>query len=496
MLGYLASYTIICPRVRRSSDRFLLSAHNHMAVFFFAVDRIVNYLKKVRLLVGPNPVSTLQHPFSFHFLSSCACTDPDDSSIMIYRATASLLVTLVVVFTSVVNAKNESKKRHLISEKIGYVRRVNPNQLAEASSKMDAILTKLSAGSSDRMQATEQMDESYSYTPSSKLPKTSARQSLDYEYQQDRKLGKKGKKSSVDFGSDFGSNSGSEGSFGSSSGDPYGDDVFDADRDEGAVNGTGIIISNATDFNVTESPSAAPSSSPSGAPSASPSAAPSASPSAAPTILVTSEPTFSPTLNATFVNLDDDLFNATDDFLRANETDDDAWNTTVTTSILIKAASDNSTCVMYNNSFLEVVDCDVAGDLGLWEIIASEDPSLMNLRHMASGLCVPENPEFPDSTFDCWIKEGNQAIADTINGLVDCSSSFAAFVGFTDAGNPTLLYNAICSTGEVGADSDVILLSYTPEDGSTILLWGEKILLELTKGGPYELNAGFYFEEL
>jgi len=380
---------------------------------------------------------------------------------MIYRSTTSLIVTLLVVFTSVVHAKNESKKRHLISEKIGYVRRVNRSQLAEASSKMDAIVAKLAA---------ERLDEGYYYSPISKLPKTSARQSLDIHYQQDRKLGKKGKKDSdsEDFGSDFGAESGAE------SDDPYNDDDFD--RDEGAINGTGIITDfNITDFNFTESPSAAPS----------------ASPSASPTIQVTNGPTVSLTANATF---DDDMFNATDDFLRVNATDDDEWNTAVTTSILIKSTSANDTCVMYNNSLLEVVDCDVAGDLGVWEIIESEDPSLMNLRHIASGLCLPENPEFPDSTFDCWIKEDNQAIADTINGLVDCSTSFAAFVGFTDAGNPTLLYNAICSTDVVGADSDVILLSYTADGAATVLLWGEKILLELTKGGPYELNAGFYFE--
>jgi hypothetical protein len=192
--------------------------------------------------------------------------------------------------------------------------------------------------------------------------------------------------------------------------------------------------------------------------------------------------------------------NATEAPTNITEAAEENSDTNTTTIILIKLEADNTTCVSYNASLntsnLEVIACEEAADQGLWEILATEDPTLIQLRHVDSGLCLPENPELPDSSFQCWMDETNQAIADTINGLVDCSSPFAAFVGFIDGANPSLLYNALCSTGRVGADTDVIMMSYTPEGGDTQLLWGEKVLLELTAGGPYQLEAGFVFEEV
>jgi len=187
-------------------------------------------------------------------------------------------------------------------------------------------------------------------------------------------------------------------------------------------------------------------------------------------------------------------FDLSDDDLMGRVNVTEEMDITNSTSILIKLAADNSSCVIYSDSAMQVVDCALASDKAYWEMIPSSEPSLMQLRHLASGMCLPENPEYPDSAFECWISVAGQAIADTINGLVDCSSDYAAFVGFIDPTNPKLLYNAICTTGEPGADTDVILMAYTPSGGPTQLLWGEKSLLKLTEGGPFELDAEFVFE--
>jgi len=177
----------------------------------------------------------------------------------------------------------------------------------------------------------------------------------------------------------------------------------------------------------------------------------------------------------------------------ASATDDlDMLNATLSGNLTyIKLANDETSCVAMNETALEVLDCDEAGDMALWEVLESENPTLFQLRHAESQLCLAENPEFPDRAFNCWITEENQAIADTINGLVECSSPFAAFVGFVDSANPNYLYNAICSTGDVGASSDVVLMAYTLEN-VTQLLWGEKILLdlpEMTSNATYTLNG-------
>jgi len=51
--------------------------------------------------------------------------------------------------------------------------------------------------------------------------------------------------------------------------------------------------------------------------------------------------------------------------------------------------------------------------------------------------------------------------------------------------------------GKPRADTDVILMSYTPSpEGPKQVLWGEKSLLELTEGSPFELDAEFVFEIL
>jgi hypothetical protein len=182
-------------------------------------------------------------------------------------------------------------------------------------------------------------------------------------------------------------------------------------------------------------------------------------------------------------------FNETD----FNETEFILVEENNSTGILIQLSGEES-CISYSNG-LEVVDCETAGEAAVWIVVESADPALFQLRHAESGLCLPENPESPDEAFSCWIDEDNQAIADTINGLVDCGSDFAAFVGFIDPANPSYLYNAICSTGEVGADSDIVLMAYTV-NGETQILWGEKVLLGLSAAGaaPYALDGSWIFE--
>lgn len=208
------------------------------------------------------------------------------------------------------------------------------------------------------------------------------------------------------------------------------------------------------------------------------------------------------TINGDFLALEDEFLFANDTTIGIAEgdlderADEDAVNSTIIPSLgtYIKLTGDETSCVSYNTT-LDVVDCDAAGDSALWEVVESADPTLFQLRHIESDLCIPENPESVDEAFNCWIDEANQAIADTINDLVNCTSPFAAFVGFVDPADPSLLYNAICSTGEVGADSDVVLMAYTV-DGTTQLLWGEKVLLDLAAGGnaPFALDGSWFLE--
>ena len=175
-----------------------------------------------------------------------------------------------------------------------------------------------------------------------------------------------------------------------------------------------------------------------------------------PDLVIETEEESSPSVDSSDEELPDLL-------LRANETDIIDFNTTDanetdvlddflvrleepvenTTTVYIKLTEDPTSCISFNTS-MEVIDCDLAAEYALWEVVESEDPELIQVRHLASQLCLPENPESPDKEFNCWIDEDKQAIADTINGLVDCTSPYAAYVGFIDPANPSLLYNAIC----------------------------------------------------
>jgi hypothetical protein len=200
----------------------------------------------------------------------------------------------------------------------------------------------------------------------------------------------------------------------------------------------------------------------------------------------------------------DTFSNETDAFLSGNETSAPVFSLTANDTlppapvpaVRLKLVGEQSACLTFNQS-LEVINCDAAGDLADWEILESSDPELFQLRHVESQLCLPENPESPERAFDCWISEVDKAVGDTINGLVNCSDPFAAFVGFIDPANPSYLYNAVCSTGNVGAPSDVVLMAYT-SGGSTELLWGEKILLDvpqMTVNATYTLSGSFFLAE-
>jgi hypothetical protein len=446
---------INCHTERRSSDRFSAQQYAGLIADFFGWGpiRSSNYHKNVRLhrlLLHQNRQDGTTSTLS-SFLS---CAHKANYATMISRTTLALVLTLVVVvFTAMAEAKNESKKRHLIQEKIGNVRKVNRKRSERQlkDEKSDFILRMIQDFPEEDLleQTRTNQDSPMTTRNSAKITANHA-----HGYQRNRKLGKSSKKGSnteeapaLDRSDDLidqGFIDVTDGNF---------TDSNSTDSDDGFFNFTDVEdgIFNFTGSNVTESD------------------------------------------DGVFNFTDVDVSNSTDPGDVSNETEVPIGETN-TTTILIKLAENNSTCVMYNGTLLEIVDCDDAGYLGEWEIIESEDPLLMQLRHTASGLCLPENPEFPKSAFECWIQEVDQAIADTINGLVDCSSPYAAFVGFTDADNPSLFYNAVCSTGEVGADTDVILMSYTPSGGATQLLWGEKALLELTAGGPFELEAGFVFD--
>lgn len=117
-----------------------------------------------------------------------------------------------------------------------------------------------------------------------------------------------------------------------------------------------------------------------------------------------------------------------------------------------------------------------------WEVMEVED-GLFNLRHKTSQLCIPMNPESPDQSFDCFRYSGHEvAIADSINGLVDCATGFAATMGMDLETSIMVLYNTDClEEVEPGHEADVLLMSYGTDgvNGTQIVVWGEKIILDM-----------------
>lgn len=156
---------------------------------------------------------------------------------------------------------------------------------------------------------------------------------------------------------------------------------------------------------------------------------------------------------------------------------------TIQVRMISEHDDDDEKCMFYasGNAFLSVETCSSTGidNHDHWEKMKMPN-GLFGLRHKNTQKCIPQNPESPDSSFDCFASSGQaDAIADRISGLVECSSPYAATMGFLDTYNPMYLYQEQCATGTTfGADADVILMTFV-DNGSIIVLWGEKILLDL-----------------
>jgi hypothetical protein len=150
-----------------------------------------------------------------------------------------------------------------------------------------------------------------------------------------------------------------------------------------------------------------------------------------------------------------------------------------TRRVQVKRSEDFGKCMGYNallDSPVRIINCTDTGVMDDWQVILVTG-NLFRLRHAQTQLCLPENPESPDLSFDCFEQSGpNVAIADSINGLVDCASPYAAVLGFTDSANSMSMYNTICGTA--GDATDVVLMTYTKViGGNPLVLWGEKNLL-------------------
>ena len=146
---------------------------------------------------------------------------------------------------------------------------------------------------------------------------------------------------------------------------------------------------------------------------------------------------------------------------------------------------------------LRLVSCSSSSYESLWEKVMVTE-NLYKLRHYDSQLCLPQNPEFPSFPFDCFDSLGgiDMASADSINGLVNCDSDYAAIVG-----------TIISMTGDVmlGLTSCmerdhhiIILMTYVDDDDdSIVVLWGEEILLALDEEDveQYKLAANWVLED-
>lgn len=110
------------------------------------------------------------------------------------------------------------------------------------------------------------------------------------------------------------------------------------------------------------------------------------------------------------------------------------------------------------------------------------DKVVFFLQHKNSGNCIPKNPDRPYQPFDCLQYSGQiRLVADSISGLVDCTSIFAAPLGIDTEGR---IYNADCIDDEMDPfrhDSNILLMTYTQTNGTNatpILVWGERSILE------------------
>jgi hypothetical protein len=150
-------------------------------------------------------------------------------------------------------------------------------------------------------------------------------------------------------------------------------------------------------------------------------------------------------------------------------------------------------CMAYNSTLdlmaVYMVDCsttaagsdEIAEDY--WEILEQGEDTF-NLRHKSSQQCIPKNPENPDEHFDCSrYSATDQVIVDSFNGLVDCASGFAAAFAMDNDSNSLHLTDTDCDDDN-GDEIDILFMSYSrgdsPSNEIQTVVWGEKILLDLT----------------
>jgi hypothetical protein len=133
-------------------------------------------------------------------------------------------------------------------------------------------------------------------------------------------------------------------------------------------------------------------------------------------------------------------------------------------------------CMGYNSSLSSPVrlwECSSTGELDWWSVDSVAD-DIFKLRHIDSDLCLPQNPEQPGSSFNCFEPGGPWvAEADSINDLVNCTSPHAALVGFLDQTNSLFLYHSNCSA----EGHNITLMSYERTNETTVVLWGEAVLI-------------------
>jgi hypothetical protein len=136
-------------------------------------------------------------------------------------------------------------------------------------------------------------------------------------------------------------------------------------------------------------------------------------------------------------------------------------------------------CMGYDGSLtspLQMWPCQ-GSSLDLWSLQdVVGHPFLYQLRHVASDLCLPENPEHPDRAFECFASSGpNTATADSINGLEDCSSPYVATLRSVANENDDnfVILNRKCE--DRGNPTALMTLHRTAE--VRVLLWGEEILI-------------------
>ena len=127
-----------------------------------------------------------------------------------------------------------------------------------------------------------------------------------------------------------------------------------------------------------------------------------------------------------------------------------------------------------------------------WSIVPAIDNNTVAffLQNEKTGSCIPKNPDRPYQPFDCFRYSGqNRLVADSISGLVNCSSAFAARLRID---RENRIYNADCG------DNDVILMTYNDSNITSkapILAWGETSIVALPdQADQYNVESEWVME--